>query len=462
MINESTDSKHRKFILITIFFSSFLTAFSTYTTVISARVIGIELGMDVVTIGWVSTIFILAAVMFQIPFGKIGDLFGRKRLFLSGVIIFTISSILLALVDSSITFIIFRFTQGLGAALIFATSNAILTASYPPNQRGKVIGMSVTGVYIGLTLSPLLGGIMTQNLGWRSQFWFNVPFGLLIFLLVLFKVKGEWKGEKREKIDYFGSIIYASFLFFLIFAFSLLPGILGYIFILMSILGATIFYFWEKRITNPMLNLNLFKNNRYFSFSCIVSIFFYISTIALALLMSLFMQYLKGMSPQEAGYILLVQPLMQAIFSPIAGRLSDKIETRKIVSLGVFFVIIGIIPLIFLNPSYSIYLIAISFGIIGLGTALFSSPNIRAIMSSVPKSSLGIAAGLEGTMRTIGQTLSFGVSTIVFAVIIGDVVIIPTYYPHFITSARVICIIFSILALVSLTFSILRGKRNTD
>lgn len=462
MINESTDSKHRKFILITIFFSSFLTAFSTYTTVISARVIGIELGMDVVTIGWVSTIFILAAVMFQIPFGKVGDIYGRKRLFLSGVIIFTISSILLALVDSSITFIIFRFAQGLGAALIFATSNAILTASYPPNQRGKVIGISVTGVYIGLTLSPLLGGIMTQNLGWRSQFWFNVPFGLLIFLLVLFKVKGEWKGEKREKIDYFGSIIYASFLFFLIFAFSLLPGILGYIFILMSILGATIFYLWEKRITNPMLNLNLFKNNRYFSFSCLVSIFFYISTIALALLMSLFMQYIKGMSPQEAGYILLVQPLMQAIFSPIAGRLSDKIETRKIVSLGVLFVIIGIIPLIFLNPSYSLYLIAISFGIIGLGTALFSSPNIRAIMSSVPKSSLGIASGLEGTMRTIGQTLSFGVSTIVFAVIIGDVAITPTYYPHFITSARVICIIFSILALVSLTFSILRGKRNTD
>ena len=110
----------------------------------------------------------------------------------------------------------------------------------------------------------------------------------------------------------------------------------------------------------------------------------------------------------------------------------------------------------------NIYLIAISFGIIGLGTALFSSPNIRAIMSSVPKNSLGIAAGLEGTMRTIGQTLSFGVSTIVFAVIIGDVAITPTYYPHFITSARVICIIFSILALVSLTFSILRGKRNTD
>ncbi|MFW9823765.1 MAG: MFS transporter, partial [Candidatus Thorarchaeota archaeon] len=362
----------------------------------------------------------------------------------------------------SIAFIIFRFIQGLGAALIYATSNAILTASYPPNQRGKVIGISVTGVYIGLTLSPLLGGIMTQNLGWRSQFWFNVPFGAIIIFLVLFKVKGEWLSEEKEKVDYIGSIIYASFLFFLIFAFSLLPSIQGYIFIFISIFGAIIFYFWEKRIPNPVLNIDLFKNNKFFSFSCLVSIFFYVSTIALALLMSLFMQYLKGLSPQEAGYILLIQPLMQAIFSPIAGRLSDRIETRKIVSIGVLVVFIGIFPFIFIDSTYPIFLIAVSFGIIGLGTALFSSPNIRAIMSSVPKSSLGIAAGLEGTMRTIGQTLSFGISTIVFAVAIGVVAITPAYYSQFIVSARIICIIFSVLALVSLMFSILRGKINNE
>jgi EmrB/QacA subfamily drug resistance transporter len=458
MINEPIDSKNRKFVLLTMFFSSFLTAFSTYTTVISARVIGTELGMDVVTIGWVSTIFILAAAMFQIPFGKVGDLFGRKKLFLAGVLIFTISSIILAVINTSIAFIIFRFIQGLGAALIYATSNAILTASFPPDQRGKVIGISVTGVYIGLTLSPLLGGIMTQNLGWRSQFWFNIPFGVLIILLVLYKVKGEWLSEKREKIDYLGSVLYASFLFFLIFAFSLLPSIQGYVFILVSILGAVVFYFWERKNTNPVLNFDLFKGNRFFSFSCLVSIFFYVSTIALALLMSLFMQYLKGLTPQEAGYILLVQPLIQAIFSPIAGRLADRIETRKIVSLGVFLAIIGIVPLIFINSNYPIYLIGISFGIIGLGTALFSSPNIRAIMSSVPKSSLGIAAGLEGTMRTIGQTLSFGISTIMFSVLIGDVIITPIYYLDYIASVRVICIIFLILASISLTFSMLRGK----
>jgi EmrB/QacA subfamily drug resistance transporter len=459
MIEKLAPFENRNFIMIAIFLSSFLTAFSTYTTVISAKIIGLELGMDIVTIGWVSTIFILAAAMFQIPFGKLGDLFGRKKIFLSGVILFTISSILLPMAVNSSIFIVLRFFQGIGAAFIFATGNAILTAVYPPYQRGKAIGINVTGVYIGLTLSPLFGGILIQNLGWRSQFWINIPFGILILLLNQFKIKGEWKSEKREKIDYIGSIIYALFLFSMIYAFSLLPTIQGYTFLLISVIGAAIFILWEKRISYPMLDLNLFKNNRYFSFSCLVSIFFYISTIALALLLSLYMQYLKGMSPQEVGYILLVQPLMQAIFSPITGKLSDNVDSRKLVSGGIITALSGIIFLAFLNSNYPIYIIAIAFGIIGLGTAFFSSPNIRAIMSSVPKNSLGIASGLEGTMRSIGQTLSFGILTITFAIIIGNVEITPIYYSQFITSARIICIIFAILALVSLVFSILRGKK---
>ena len=462
MTDIQSSHEHRNFILLTIFISSFLTAFSVYTTVISATKIGMELEMGVTTIGWVSTIFLLAAAMFQIPFGKLSDIYGRKKIYLIGVVIFTISSVLLALSSTSSTFIAFRFIQGLGAALIYATGIAILTASFPPSQRGKVIGINVTGVYVGLTLSPLLGGIMTENFGWRSQFWFNIPFGIIILFLVLLKFKGEWKSEKKEKFDYLGSIVYALFLFFLIFAFSLLPNIQAYIFIGASLIGAVVFILWEKRINTPLIDFALFKNNRFFKFSCLVSIFFYVSTIALALLLSLFMQYLKGMSPQEAGYILLIQPLIQAIFSPIAGRLSDKFETRILVSVGIFIVLVGITPLLFISPDFPVYLIAISFGISGLGIAFFSSPNTRAIMSSIPKSSLGIGASLEGTMRTIGQILSFGILIVIFAVIIGDVKITPAYYPQFITSARLICIVFMCLTAVSLIFSTMRGKRNID
>ena len=268
--------------------------------------------------------------------------------------------------------------------------------------------------------------------------------------------------KKEKSLIILDRLFTPFFLFFLVYAFSLFPNIEAYIFIVVSLIGAVIFILWEKKITTPMIDLDLFKNNRYFTFSCLVSIFFYVSTIALALLLSLFMQFLKGMSPQEAGYILLIQPLIQAIFSPIAGRFSDKIESRRIVSIGIFIVLIGIVPLIFITSNFPVYIIAISSGIIGFGIAFFSSPNTRAIMSSIPKGSLGIAAGLEGTMRTIGQILSFGILTIVFAVIIGDVAIMPANYPQFITSARLICIVFILLTIVSLIFSILRGKRKSD
>ncbi|MFX1274733.1 MAG: MFS transporter [Promethearchaeota archaeon] len=458
-------SKHtgnRKIILIAISLSSFLTAFSAYTTVISAKSIEIDLGMDVVTISWVTNIFILATAMFQIFFGKIGDVYGRKKVFLAGIILFLISSILLALTYMSNIFIIFRFIQGIGTALMFSTTNAILTANFPPNERGKVIGINVMCVYIGLTLSPLLGGLMTQYLGWRSQFWFNIPFSIIVICLILFKVDGEWKNEKREKIDYFGSIIFALFLFFLIYATTLFPNVIAYILLILSGIGITIFLFWEKRVNNPLLDLNLFRSNRYFSFSCMVSIFYYLSTNAIALVLSLLMQYLYNLTIFNAGIILSIAPLMQAVFSPIIGRLSDKMESRKLVSIGIIISLMGISILIFINYSFPIYLVFLSLGILGLGTAFFSPPNIRAIMSSTPTENLGIASGLEGTTRTIGQSLSFGLWTLMTGIIIGNVEITPIYYPQVMISARLIFIIYLILILFSLFFSVFRGRNRIE
>ncbi len=457
-MEEDRCSKGQTCVLVVVFLAFFITAFSTYTTVISAKDIAIEMQMDAVTLSWVSTVFILAAALFQIPFGKIGDIYGRKKVFLTGIILFTLASIFLAFSYSSPIFIFFRFLQGSGAALIFATGNAILTASFPLKDRGKVLGISITGVYIGLTLSPILGGLMTNSIGWRCQFWFNIPFGLLIALLVLFKVKGEWKSEKKEKMDLFGIALFMIFLFFLIFCFTIFPNPLGFLFLGVFIFTLIVFYNWEKRITNPLLNMNLFKNNRFLTFSSASELAFYVSTIALNLLLSLFMQYLKNMSPQEAGLILVVQPLMMALFSPLAGRLSNKIEAKKIVSIGIGMSAIGIVILLFIDVDFPIYFVVLAFGIIGVGTAFFASPNIRAIMDSVPRDYLGIAAGLEGTMRTIGQSLSFGVVTLVFALILGEVEITPIYHSLFLISARMICSFFLLIILFSLILSFFRGN----
>ncbi|MBN1802584.1 MAG: MFS transporter [Candidatus Lokiarchaeota archaeon] len=451
-------NKGQTCVLVTIFLAFFVTAFSTYTTVISAKNIALELQMDAATLSWVSTIFILAAALFQIPFGKIGDIYGRKKVFLAGTILFTLASILLAFSYSSLSFIFFRFLQGSGAALIFATGNAILTASFPPKDRGKVLGISVTGVYIGLTLSPILGGIMTDNIGWRCQSWFNVPFGLLIAGLVIFKVRGDWKSEKEEKLDPFGTVMFMVFLFSLIFSLSIFPDPLGFLFLTVFIVAIIIFFVWEKNNSNPLLNLNLFKGNRFLTLSSASELAFYASTIALNLLLSLFMQYLKRLSPQEAGFVLVVQPLMMALFSPLAGKFSSRMEAKRLVSIGIGISSIGIVLLLFIDINFPIFSIAIAFGIIGVGTAFFASPNIRAIMDSVPRDALGIAAGLEGTMRTIGQSLSFGAVTFVFTLILGKVDITPAYYNLFLLCTRLICALFLVIIILSLILSILRGR----
>jgi len=174
------------------------------------------------------------------------------------------------------------------------------------------------------------------------------------------------------------------------------------------------------------------------------------------------MQYLYNLTPTQAGYILLVAPLMQAIITPFVGWLSDKMEAKKLVSTGIMISLLGLFILIFINSEFPIYLIIISLGLLGIGTALFSSPNIRAIMSSIPKSHLGIANGLEGTMRTIGQSLSIGVWTLITGLLIGSVEITPTYHPQFLISARIIFIIFLILTFVSVLFSIKRGRNKID
>ena len=299
---------------------------------------------------------------------------------------------------------------------------------------------------------------MTDYLGWRSQFWFNIPFGIILIILIIFRVKEEWTSEKKEKIDYLGSIIFALMLFFLIYATTIFPNVLAYIFIMISFIGIFIFFLWERRTINPLLDINLFRSNRYFSFSCLVSIFYYTATIVIAFILSLFMQYLYGLTPTQAGYILLVAPLIQAIITPFAGWVSDKTEARKLVSIGLGIALIGLCLLLFINSAFPIYLIVISLGILGVGTAFFSSPNIRAIMSSIPKNYLGIANGLEGTMRTIGQALSFGLWILITSIVIGNVGITQTYHPQFLISARIAFTIFLILIIMSIFFSILRGK----
>ncbi|RPH49340.1 MAG: MFS transporter [Desulfobacteraceae bacterium] len=438
--------------------SSFLTPFTISSVNIALPSIEREFRINALLLSWIATSYLLSAAIFLLPFGKLGDIYGRKRIFRYGIIIFTFSSFLAAFSSSAFLLIFSRIIQGFGSAMIFATGIAIISSVFPPEERGKALGITVAAVYSGLSCGPFFGGFLTQNFTWRSIFVVNVPLGILIILLIVFKLKGEWADAKGEKFDIKGSVIYGLSLIALMCGVTLLPDLSGFVLIIAGLSGLVLFYKWERKIRYPVFDVNLFGTNRVFAFSCLAALINYSATFSVTFLTSLFLQYIKGFSPGDAGMILMSQPVVMALFSPVAGRLSDRIEPRIIASIGMAITVSGLIFLSMIRESTGIVLIVSCLMLLGFGFALFSSPNMNAIMGSVERKFYGIASGSVGTMRLLGQMLSMGIVTLIFALLIGRVQITNEYHSVFITSYRLALVIFSVLCTVGVFLSLSRGK----
>jgi EmrB/QacA subfamily drug resistance transporter len=417
--------------------------------------IGLEFGADAILLSWIPTAYLLAAAVFAVPFGRIADIHGMKKIFIYGIIIFTVATFLSGAAPSIISLIVFRVLQGIGSAMIFVTGLAIITSVYPPKERGKVIGINIASVYIGLSMGPVLGGILTQYLGWRSIFYVIIPLGLLVIALTALKVKGEWAECKGEKFDTSGSIIYGIALIMLMYGFSMLPGETGIILLILGIIGILAFVLFELRVKNPVFEVRLFKNIT-FGFSSLAALINYSSTFAVVFLLSLYLQYIKGLDPQFAGIVLVAQPVVMAITSPIAGRLSDRFSPGLIASIGMAITAISLFCFIFLDNNSSLEFIIAVLLVLGFGLGLFSSPNTNAIMGSVKKRFYGVASATVGTMRLIGQMLSMGVAMLIFSIFIGNVQIVPGNYPALLTSIKVVFTIFTILCFIGIFASLAR------
>jgi EmrB/QacA subfamily drug resistance transporter len=449
---------NKKIVLIITTMSSFLAPFMISSVFLGLPAIGKDFGMDVVLLSWVSLSYLLAAAMFLVPMGRLGDIYGRKKIFKYGITIDIIASILLAFSFSQTELIILRVFQGIGAAMIFGTSVAILTSVYPPGEKGKALGITVAGVYLGLSLGPVIGGFLTQYFGWRSIFLSYVPLELIIIVLTFWKLEGEWADAKGEKLDVTGTAIYGFSLVALMYGFSVMTEKQGIWLILISIIGFVAFIKWEMKVKNPLLDTNLFRNNKVFTFSVIAALINYSATFAVVFFLSFYLQDIKGLSPESAGIILVSQPIVMTVFSPLAGRLSDKIEPRTVASIGMAFTTLGLFLFSFLNEKTTMGYIVASLIIIGFGFALFSSPNTNAVMSSVEKKFYGVASATLGTMRLTGQMLSTGIATLILTVYVGNVQIAPENYSLFLGSEKAAFIVFSALCFVGVFASLARGK----
>ncbi len=438
--------------------AGFLTPFDGSAVNIALPAIAAEFHMDAVTLSWIATAYLLASALFIVPFGRLADIHGRKRVFLIGIAIFTLASLAQTLVPSTAAMIAVRMVQGTGSAMIFGTSVAILTSVVPKEERGRSLGIYVTAVYLGLMAGPLFGGLLTQHLGWRSIFWINIPLGVAVILLVLLRLKGEWAECRGERFDLVGSVLYALGLVGVMYGLSELPSIAGAVPIVAGLAILAVFVWYELRTPSPVLNMDLFIRSRAFLFSNLAALINYSATFAVTFLLSLDLQYTKGFSPQAAGLVLIAQAVVQVVVSPYAGRLSDRMDPRSVASIGMGLTAVGLGLLALLTETTPIWYIVACLVVLGLGFGLFSSPNTNAIMSAVDRRYYGVASGMNGTMRLLGQMLSMGLAMMVFSIMIGRVEITPPYYPAFVSSIRVAFALFMLLCLAGIGASLSRGR----
>ncbi len=414
--------------------------------------------VDAVQLSWIPMSYLLAIGVILVPMGRLSDIFGRKKIMTLGFTIFMLASLFSALSPSVITLIIFRTFQGVGAGMFFGTTMAILTAVYPPGERGKVLGITVSAVYIGLSSGPFIGGILTTQLGWRSLFALSFCLSLLVIGLIFSKLKGEWAEAKGEAFDIWGSLVYGLTLVCLTIGISLLPERKSLMLILLSALGLATFVFLEKRVASPVFQMNVLLRNRVFALSNLAALIHYSSTFAVTFLLSLYLQYIQSLDAQTAGLVLMAQPVMMAFFSPLAGKLSDRFEPRLISSSGMALTCCGLLLFTRLTSETGLGYIVSTLLLLGFGFAIFSSPNTNAIMSSVERRFLGVASGIAGTMRVLGQLFSMGIATLVLVVVMERTAITPAVYPLLIQSIRICLVIFSCLTFAAIFASLARGN----
>ncbi len=453
-----TNSNARSCVLVIATLTSFLPPFMASSINIALPAIGAEFSMDAVLLGWIATSYLLSAAVFMVPFGKLADIYGMKKIFIMGLAIFIASSLLSIFAPTSSILIASRILQGVGSAMIFGTGTAILVNVFPMKERGKVLGINASSVYLGLTLGPFIGGLLTQYFGWRSLFLVNVIMGLVPLALAIWKLKGEWAEAQEETFDIVGSVIYSLMLVAVMYGFSQLPGTEGIALVLAGAIAFLVLIRWESRVQCPVLDVNLFLQNRVYAFSNLAALISYCATFAVGFLLSLYLQYIKGLEPDQAGLVLLLQPLVMTFFSPYAGRLSDRIEPRIVATIGMALTFLPVAALAFIDRDTSIYFISFSLLLLGLGLSLFTSPNTNAIMSSIERRCYGVGSATLGTMRLVGQVTSMGIAMLVFSVFLGKVEIVPEYYPQFVASVKVAFAIFAALCFVGIFASMARGS----
>ncbi|MDR2957823.1 MAG: MFS transporter [Coriobacteriales bacterium] len=461
---DSPKSKTRPVTFVLVL-ASFVSSFAGSSLNVSIPTIGAEFHVPAAMLGWLITSFTICALALALPIGRLGDLSSRRTILMIGIGLFTVANISSAFAPNIQVMIGLRVLQGIGGACMFSTNQAIMADAYPPQIRGRMLGITISAVYFGLACGPVVGGLLTAHIGWRAVFISMAVMGALTFTVAFGRLPQNSShaesGKLVSRLDIPGLILYIIGTSILAWGLNNLTTSL--IAIILAVLGATLiatFIWWESRASSPLLNLALFKNNWSFALSNLAAFFNFTATFAVNYLLSIYLQQVKGFGADFAGLVMITAPLTQATITIFAGRISDKVSPFRLASIGCACCSLTLVSFIFVSPESSLIHIFGNLIMMGIGFGLFASPNTNAVMSLVPRSSLGLASAFLGTMRSFGQVISMAIIVVLMRMFLQDQPINLVAPSDLAFVMRICFIIFSCICMLGVFTSLQhKGKR---
>jgi EmrB/QacA subfamily drug resistance transporter len=407
---------HENIILAVILVAVLMSAIDSTIVLLAFPAIVSSLHSNLTTIIWVILIYMLISAIAMTQFGKIGDIYGRAKIFIIGLVVFTVASLLCGLANTDVLLIVFRAIQGLGGAMISATSGAIIADTFERHRIGRAFGFTAMAYNVGAVLGIVLGGVITTFIGWQYIFFINVPIGIVALILGIKYISD--KQVFAAKLDILGMVTLAVALSLLLY------GGIGYastgtstfnsVLVVFGVLLLIVFYFVEKRAESPTIPLDMFEN-KVFRNSIFAALLQGLGFLGVVFMLILYLQGVRGFTPFYASLLLVPGYVISGIIAPYMGRISDKHGARIVATMGISFQILGVVVYLFLGPSSSIYIVILGSLITGIGGAMFWPSNSSAIMAHAEQRRFGIASGLSRLFSTIGMMGSFIIVFVVAA-----------------------------------------------
>ncbi len=443
--------------------TSLLTTFTGSAITLSIPDISVEFSVSAVSIGWIVTIYTLVVAAFAVPFGRIADLTCRKKVLVIGLIVFTIGAVAAIFSDSMKFIMIARGMQAFGASMIFATNQAILISEFGESERGRVLGYSTAATYIGLSAGPVLGGIINNHFGWRAIFIVSALIAIVSLILALAKLPKRDSVLAKEHLDMAGLVLYSLTIIFVVYSLSeFTRNAYNLILFPIGIILGAMFLAREISTESPLVDVKIFMNSRKYTISNLMALTNYAATFAISYLLSIYLQVVQGYDSQTAGLMLIAAPFVQALVSPYAGNLSDKIQPFKLATRGMALCAVALFMFSFLSVNTNMFYVMATLVLSGIGFALFSSPNTNAVMSCVNKTQYSVASSMLSTMRSLGQSISMVIVTIVVSMNMGRMALADAGPALLSNTLRETFAVFTILCLLGVIMSNMRGKSRTD